>query len=81
MTAPSAVAEAVLAFLHPGLDRVLKNDAQRRQVLEIRDLIGCDDLARAWLIGMNPALYDQSPLTAIADGHGAAALVAAREMA
>lgn len=71
---------AVLAFLHtPALAALLTDDDQRRQLLDIRDLIGDDDLARAWLIGMNPDLGDESPLGAIADGRGADAMAAARE--
>lgn len=71
---------AVAAFLgHPRLAALLTTGEQRQQVLEVRDVIGCDDLARAFLIGMNPALYDESPLAAIADGHGAAAIKAAKE--
>jgi hypothetical protein len=73
---------AVLAFLgFPALAALLTDDDHRRQLLDIRDLIDDDDLARAWLIGMNPALYDRSPLGAIADGHGEAALIAARDFA
>jgi hypothetical protein len=35
-------------------------------------------IARAWLIGMCPALGDVSPITAIRNGHTAAVLAAAR---
>lgn len=70
---------AVLAFLGPTLAALLADDVHRRQLLDIRDLIDDDDLARAWLIGMNPALDDQPPLGAITDGRGAEALAAARE--
>jgi hypothetical protein len=76
---PIPLSAAVLAFLPPALVPLLSTDVQRRQLLDIRYLIGDDDLARAWLIGMNPGLYDNSPLGAIADGHGEAALAAARE--
>ncbi|MFD0056949.1 XRE family transcriptional regulator [Streptomyces sp. NPDC127168] len=34
--------------------------------------------ARAWLIGMNPQLNDEAPLTVIADGRYREAMVAAR---
>lgn len=71
---------AVLGFLgSPALAALLTDDVHRRQLLDIRDLIDDDDLARAWLIGMNPALDDQSPLGFIAAGCGAEALAAARE--
>lgn len=71
---------AVLAFLHtPALAALLTTGDQRRLLLDIRDLIADDDLARAWLIGMNPALGDESPLGAIADGRGDQAMAAARE--
>lgn len=71
---------AVLTFLgSPSLAALLADDEHRRQLLDIRDLIDDDDLARAWLIGMNPQLDDQSPLGFIATGCGAEALAAARE--
>lgn len=67
------------AFLGPALASILTSDVHRRQVADIRELIGDDDLAWAWLIGMNPYLGDAWPLGAIADGRGANALAAARE--
>lgn len=70
---------AVLAFLGPALAALLADDVHRRQLLDIRVLIADDDLARAWLIGMNPMLDDQSPLSFITTGCGAEALAAARE--
>lgn len=72
---------AVRAWLDtPEMEAMLWDDVQRRQALEIRGLIGDDEAARMWLIRTHPAL-DQVPLSAIAYGHGAAAIAAAKEVA
>jgi len=42
-----------------------RSEKQRKKVQEILDYFGDDDLARAWLIGMNPTLHDDAPLLAI----------------
>jgi hypothetical protein len=77
--APIPLSAAVLALLGPALAALLTTDDQRRAVLDIRDLIGGDDnITRAWLIGQNPHLDDESPLGAIADGRSEAAMIAAR---
>lgn len=46
-------------------------------VLFLRQLDG-DEVARAWLIGMNPMLNDDAPISVIANGHIDAAWTAAR---
>jgi hypothetical protein len=52
-----------------------------RATLQVLHLIqGAESLytARAWLIGMNPQLNDEAPLTVIADGRYRDVMVAAR---
>lgn len=71
---------AVAEFLPAPLAALLTSDQQRADVLAVREVIGCDDLARAWLIGMNPMLDEQSPVRVIAASRGAAVIRAAKEM-
>lgn len=66
--------------LGPNLAALLSSDAQRADALAVFGLIADadgPDIARAWLVGMNPLLDDRPPLTVIRDGGTAAVLAAA----
>lgn len=73
---------AVRAALGPSLAALLSSDAQRADVLavfgRVADAEGAD-MARVWLVGMNPLLDDRAPLVVIRDGGTAAVLAAATD--
>ncbi|TFB56383.1 hypothetical protein [Cryobacterium tagatosivorans] len=48
------------------------------QVFEILSSIDSPEVARAWLMGMNPELDDASPAEALADGRSREVMAAAR---
>ena len=48
------------------------------QVFEILTSVDSPDVARAWLMGMNPDLDDASPAEALADGRSREVMAAAR---
>jgi hypothetical protein len=74
------VTAGVRAALGPNLAALLPEPAQQADVLavfgRIADVDG-PDVARAWLVGMNPLLDDRAPLTVIRDGGTPAVLAAA----
>jgi hypothetical protein len=72
--------DAVRAALGPGLSALLPADAQQSAALAVFALIAATegpDIARAWLVGMNPLLDDRAPLAVIRDGDTAAVTAAA----
>ncbi|MFI0156187.1 hypothetical protein [Streptomyces lydicus] len=80
MTAPIALddpdARFLTAHFGPKVAALLTSPRLRAAVLAF-DLIASsyqrdgDCIARAWMVGMNPHLDEQSPIDAIADGHHA----------
>lgn len=60
---------------HPGADKKLRDVYQVVRLLQTGDSA---HVVRAWMIGMNPQLEDESPSDAIREGHSRAALVAAK---
>lgn len=68
----------------PRVAGLLGSPRERALAVEAFDLVASsyrrdgDAIARAWMVGMSPQLDDQSPLDAIAAGHGDAVLAAAR---
>ncbi|MEV8523199.1 hypothetical protein AB0451_03425 [Streptomyces sp. NPDC052000] len=71
---------ALRQHLGPNLADLLSTDAQRADALAVFGLIAAadgPDIARAWMVGMNPELDDQAPLLVIRDGDTAAVLAAA----
>lgn len=68
----------------PRIATLLATPSQRADAVLAYDLIASsyqrdgDSIARAWMVGMNPHLDEQSPIDAIAAGLGDAVLAAAR---
>jgi hypothetical protein len=56
-------------------ERVLRNTLQ---IVELLTTVDSESVARAWFMGMNPQLDDDSPAEAIAEGRARDVLAAAR---
>jgi hypothetical protein len=72
--------DIIRAALGPGLAALLPaetHDAALTVFRLIADAEGAD-VARAWLIGVNPLLDDRAPFDVIRDGDAAAVIAAAR---
>lgn len=68
--------EAVAEKLGPSLMVLLPDDDAVWAVEKVFQTIGNDDIARAWLVGQNPRINDQTPLMAIAKDQAWAAFAA-----
>jgi tRNA(His) 5'-end guanylyltransferase len=62
----------------PGLVGLMDTPEKEECVRQVFEIIGNDDLARAWIIGMNPFLDDLAPATRIGGGFFEDVLAAAR---
>lgn len=72
--------DTVRAALGPGLSALLPTGTQQADAMAVFGLIADaegPDIARAWLVGMNPDLDDRAPLAAIRTGDTAAVIAAA----
>lgn len=73
---------ALRRHLGPSLAALLPEPAQQAAALAVFGRIAAvvgPDVARAWLVGMNPLLDDRAPLVVIRDGGTAAVLAAATD--
>jgi len=58
----------IRARMWPALVGLLDTPEKEECVRQVFEVIGDDDVARAWIIGMNPFLGDLSPMTQISGG-------------
>lgn len=68
-------------WLNPGDRMILEDERRLRDAFHVFSLIEEADgteVARAWFIGMNPELGDDSPVEQLAAGNARAVLAAAR---
>jgi hypothetical protein len=74
-------ARTIERWLKPGVQLKMEDERRLRDAFHVFSLIEqADDvnLARAWFIGMNPQLDDDSPIEHLAAGNARAVLAAAR---
>jgi hypothetical protein len=74
-------ARTIERWLKPGVQLKVEDERRLRDAFQVFSLIEqADDVhvARAWFIGMNPQLDDDSPVEQLAAGNARAVLAAAR---